>query len=79
MLIHAVRDGLTHEVMGSTVQEVLDGLFELEPGLRSHLVDETGRIRRHVSIFVDGSQAASDTPVGEESSIMVLHAVSGGS
>lgn len=78
MLTDAVKTGLIHEVPANTVGEALDDLFQREPGLRSHLVDETGIIRPHVSIFVDGSQASLDTPVTEASSIRVLHAVSGG-
>ncbi len=78
MLTDAVKTGLTHQVGGSTIREVLDHLFEEEPGLRSHLVDEKGAIRAHVSVFVDGSQASLDSRVGHDASIRVLHAVSGG-
>ncbi|MFZ0012765.1 MAG: MoaD/ThiS family protein [Acidimicrobiia bacterium] len=66
------------QVDGDTVESSLSDLFRREPGLRNHLLDESGAIRPHVSIFVDGSQAALDTDVRDGSEIRVLHAVSGG-
>lgn len=65
-------------VNGSSVVSVLSALFEAHPGLRNHIVDESGEIRPHVSVFVDGHQASLETDVGENSDIVVLQAVSGG-
>jgi hypothetical protein len=79
MLGHAVSAGLEFEVEGSTVREALADLFEKEPGLRSHLVDEQGEIRPHVSVFVDGMQGSLETTVTHRASVRILHAVSGGS
>lgn len=76
--MHSVKGGLEHEVMGETVREALDSLFEKEPGLRTHLVDEKGEIRPHVSVFVDGVQAKLETPIRRGADLRVLHAVSGG-
>ena len=67
-----------HEVEGSTLGEVLDNLFGKEPGLRNHLLDEKGRIRPHVLVFVDANRADLGTPVGTHSEVQVLQAVSGG-
>jgi hypothetical protein len=50
---------------------VLEDLFDSAPGLRQHLLDEDGRIRPHVLVFVD-------TPVGRDADVQVLQAVSGG-
>jgi hypothetical protein len=60
-----------HEASGSTLGEVLEDLFDSAPGLRQHLLDEDGRIRPHVLVFVD-------TPVGRDADVQVLQAVSGG-
>lgn len=68
----------SHPVTGSTVAEALDDLFTGLPGMRNHLLDETGAIRPHVSVFVDGHQAELTTEVGGDTDIRVLHAVSGG-
>lgn len=78
LLTDSVKIGLVHEVTGSTLQEALDELFRVEPGVRSHLLDERGVIRPHVSVFVDGAQASLDSQVGPSSEIRVLQAVSGG-
>jgi len=67
-----------HDVVGETVALALDDLFSRIPGLRNHVLAETGAIRPHVSVFVDGDQAELATPVGDGSEIRVLHAVSGG-
>lgn len=79
MLSETVKTEPTHHVEGSTVAEGLADLFDRVPGLRSHILDETGSVRPHVSVFVDGHQAELETDLGEASEIRVLHAVSGGS
>ena len=67
-----------HEVAGDTLGEVLDSLFANAPGLRHHLLDEEGRIRPHLLVFVDSVRADIDTPVRQDAEIQVLQAVSGG-
>lgn len=79
MLSETANTDSSHEVAGRTVAEALESLFGAVPGLRNHIVDETGSVRPHVSVFVDGVQADLDTQVAEGSEIRVLHAVSGGS
>lgn len=78
ILTQSVTTGLRHEVEGQSLGEVLDSLFAGEPGLRNHLLDESGRIRPHVLIFVDAVRADLDTPVAAHAEIQVLQAVSGG-
>jgi hypothetical protein len=59
-----------------------DGLAALDarfPGLRFRVVDEQGKIRPHVKMFVDGTQArdlAAPLPPGAE--LMIVGALSGG-
>jgi sulfur carrier protein ThiS len=65
-------------VEGRSLEEALAHLFASEPGLRTHLLEESGGIRPHVSVFVDGEQADLSTTIGEGSRIQVLQAVSGG-
>jgi hypothetical protein len=78
MLSQTANTTPTHGVEGRTVKEALVDLFRQEPGLRNHIVDETGAIRPHVSVFVDGTQADLETEVGQDADIRLLHAVSGG-
>ncbi len=78
VLTQAVKTGLRHEVAGEDVAHVLRSLFQVEPGLRNHLIDETGHIRTHVLVFVNGERADLTTEVPDGAAVQVLQAVSGG-
>jgi hypothetical protein len=68
---------------GSTVREVLEGVFADNPRLRGYIVDERGALRRHMIVFVDGRQISDrqrlSDRVGPRSEIYVMQALSGGS
>lgn len=70
------------EVEGATVREVIDGLEKRYPGFALYVIDETGRLRRHVNVFkgkepVCDRDALSDAvSPGEE--IYILQGLSGG-
>lgn len=68
---------------GSTVREVLEGVFADNPRLRGYVVDERGALRRHMIVFVDGRQISDrerlSDQVGPRSEIYVMQALSGGS
>ena len=72
----------TAEVQGSTVAECLQAYFADHPGVRSYVLDEQGRVRRHVVVFVGGDQltdpAAQSDAVGPADEITVMQALSGG-
>ena len=66
---------------GATVREVLDGVFAQNPRLRAYLLDEQGRLRKHVNVFVGGRMASdrnglSDAVGGQD--VFVFQALSGG-
>jgi sulfur-carrier protein len=70
------------EVTGATVAAVFEQVFREQPELRGYLLDDQGRLRRHVAVFVDGrrvrdTQSLSDavTPASE---VAVVQALSGG-
>jgi len=70
------------EVQGTTVRDALDAVFEENPMLRSYIVDDQGRLRKHVVVFVDGEliedrDGLSD-PVEPASDLVVMQALSGG-
>lgn len=69
-------------VAGATVREVLDCTFAEQPRLESYLLDDGGRLRKHMVVFVDGSAARDrenmTDPVGETSEVLVMQALSGG-
>lgn len=70
------------EVPGATVREVIDELERRHPGFASYILDETGRLRRHVNVFVaeepihDRERLADR--LGPEDKVFILQALSGG-
>ena len=65
-------------VDGTTAGEVLRGLERLHPALSRWILDERGRLREHVRLFVGEVDADLDTVVGEEEEIYIVQAISGG-
>ncbi|MEX2455063.1 MAG: MoaD/ThiS family protein [Rhodospirillaceae bacterium] len=72
----------TADVAGATVAEALEAVFGENPRLRSYLLDDQGRLRKHVNIFVDGNAVADRTRLSDavrgEGEIYVFQALSGG-
>ena len=64
---------------GDTVDEVLVDLDRQFPGLRFRVVDEQGRLRRHMKVFVN-EDAARDltTKVDASDELVLMQALSGG-
>ncbi len=81
---HLVRHRAAPAVMaeGGTVAEVLAWGFAGDDLLRSYVLDEQGRVRKHVNIYLDGTlirdRLRLSDPVGPRSEIYVLQALSGG-
>jgi molybdopterin converting factor small subunit len=67
---------------GATVREVLDHLFADDPMLRSYVLDDQGRLRRHVNVYLNGELVADRVGLtdaaGPADEIHVLQALSGG-
>ena len=67
---------------GSTVGEVLDGLYAQHSELRDRVADGDGSLRRFVNVFLDGEDIrfldGLDTPVSEGAEVQILPAVAGG-
>ena len=49
-----------------------------QPALQGWILDERGRIRRHINVFVNGEKGGEDTAIDAEDRIDVLPAISGG-
>jgi sulfur-carrier protein len=67
-----------HEFAGGTVAEVLRELERAFPAMGGWVLDERGRIRRHVNVFVNGNYGREDTPVGADDRVHVLPSITGG-
>lgn len=67
---------------GATLLDVLDALESAHPGIRARVLDDDGRLRRFVNVYVDDEDVrfaeglATPTPAG--ASVSVIPAVAGG-
>ncbi len=72
----------TLDVAGGTLREVLENYFQTNEQVRGYVLDDQGRLRQHMVIFVDGDQVHDrdnlNDPVAMGSVIDVLQALSGG-
>ncbi len=70
------------EAEGADVAEVLAAVFAGDDLLRHYVLDDQGRVRKHVNIYLDGALIADrirmTDKVGPQSEIYVLQALSGG-
>jgi sulfur-carrier protein len=70
------------QVEGSTVQEVLDGLFERHEELRTRISGDDGSLRRFVNVYLAGEDIrfldGLATPVRDGAELTILPAVAGG-
>ena len=67
---------------GGTVGEALDAVFAARPQVRGYVLDDRGRLRKHVCIFADGARLTSATAlnhtIAAQSKLHVMQALSGG-
>jgi molybdopterin converting factor small subunit len=67
------------DAAGSTLGDVLLDLDRQFPGLRFRVVDEQGRLRKHVNVWLDGERVRDLTAAldGVEE-VVIMQALSGG-
>lgn len=72
----------TREVEGGTIAAVLDSYFQENERARGYVLDDQGRLRRHMAIFVDGlhirDRTALTDPVAADAVVDLIQALSGG-
>jgi adenylyltransferase/sulfurtransferase len=71
------------DVAGSTVGEVLDGLLTTHGGLKRHLVQDDGRLRNFVNLYLNDTDIrqleSTATPVREGDVLTIVPSIAGGS
>ena len=75
-------DVIDRKFPGETIAAVLAGAFADFPKLRGYVLDDQDRLRKHVTVFVNGNtvrdrQTLSD-PVAADDEVFVFQALSGG-
>ena len=63
---------------GATVAEVLRALERQHPDVEGWILDERGKIREHINVFVNRENGREETTVGPDDRLHVLPAISGG-
>jgi molybdopterin converting factor small subunit len=65
-----------------TLREVFAGLDAAYPGIAGRIIDDSGKLRRFVNVYVGEEDVrfaqGLDTPVGEGARVSVIPAVAGG-
>ena len=70
------------DIVAGPLSNALALLWAECPGIRDRVLDERGRVRPHINIFVDGENirysGKLDTAVRADSEVFIIPAVSGG-
>jgi molybdopterin/thiamine biosynthesis adenylyltransferase/rhodanese-related sulfurtransferase/molybdopterin converting factor small subunit len=71
------------ELAGGTVGEVIDGLLSAHGGLKRHLVQDDGRLRNFVNLYLNDTDirhlASTETPVQPGDVLTIVPSIAGGS
>ncbi len=66
----------------TTLRAALDTVFAANPRLGGYVLDDQGRLRENVVIFIDGRRTRErirlDDPLRADSTVHILQALSGG-
>lgn len=67
---------------GGTLREVIDGLESAYPGIRARVLDDGGKIRRFVNVYVGDEDVrfaqGLETPTPTGAQVSIIPAVAGG-
>lgn len=67
---------------GATVGEAMDGLVEQYPALRKHLLDNDGKLRSFVSLYLNGEEIREmggvEAPLAAGDKLALIPAIAGG-
>jgi molybdopterin synthase sulfur carrier subunit len=67
---------------GTTLAEVIDSVEAAHPGIRARVLDDNGKLRRFVNVYVGDEDvrfaSGLTTPTPEGTSVSIIPAVAGG-
>lgn len=81
--LRSLTDGASEvEASGATVSTLLDDLEGRHPGFKERLLDESGRLRRFLNVYLNGEDVrfldGLSTPVPDGAELSIVPAVAGG-
>jgi sulfur-carrier protein len=72
----------TREVAGTTLRNVLEGYFQENERARGYVLDDQGKLRHHMAVFIDGRQIRDRRDLSDDVSsdavVDLVQALSGG-
>ena len=72
----------TRDVEGATLRDVLNEYFKNNAQARGYVLDEQGRLRQHMALFIDGRQVRDrdrlEDHIAAGAIVDVIQALSGG-
>lgn len=67
------------DAAGATLDALLNDIDQRYPGIKFRMVDEQGKIRRHIRVFVDGVQSFDlAQSLKDATGVQIVQALSGG-
>ena len=64
---------------GSDVRSVVRSLEDEWPRTAGWVLDDQGRVRRHVNVFLNGERVREDEAIGPDDTLHILASITGGS
>lgn len=72
----------TREVEGATLRQALDAYFSTNEQARGYVLDDRGKLRKHMAAFIDGQQIDDrdqlSDPVAPTAIVDIVQSLSGG-
>lgn len=67
-----------HKIEGATILALLRAFELANPAANGWILDEQGRVRRHINVFLNGEQVGEADAVSSGDLVDVLPAITGG-
>ena len=67
-----------HDLDAETVTELLQALEQSQPALSGWILDERGKLRPHINVFINGELGRPESALEDGDRVDVIPAISGG-